>query len=312
MMGAMTATEPDPATRAGVPAAEATPPAEPEDDVAAATAPDAAAIVEQGLRAAVGAVVLAVTAVAESIRQTLPSPPPTDERGIHPTDALALLTGATLGATVAVGEALASRAGDLVRATRPVVSWWIAILPTGSMPGRVRSGLEVLDERWRATRPASEEAAAGVARELVPQVVDAVFDQFDLTWLIAERVDLDAVVARVDLDAVADRIDVERILARVVLDRVAARIDVDAVAARVDLDALIGRIDLAAIATQVIDELDLASLIRESTEAVSAESVRGLRVQSANADRAVRRVADRVLGRAPTADGTPDDEPPAS
>lgn len=318
----------DDATDAVIPPAPDEPVPVTEDDIVAS--PDAAAVVSQTIRVAVGAVVIATATVAEGVRRTLPAPTPTDEDAPPQTDALALLTGAALGATVAAGDAVANAAGDLVRTVRPVASWWLAVLPLGSGPARLREGLEGLDARWREARPGTEAAASALARELVPEIVDAVLDQLDLTWAVAERVDLDALVSRVDLDAVAERIDVDRVIARVDLDKVAAGIDVDAVVARVDLDrivsridvnevaakidlqAVIDRIDVAGIAAGVIDELDIAGLIRESTEAVTTESVRGIRVQSANADRYIERVAAKVLRRgAETPEPTGDEHPPA-
>jgi hypothetical protein len=294
-------------------------------------APDGGEIVAQAIRAGVGAAMLAAATLAEAIRRTLPVPPPTDEAEPPRTDALALLTGAALGATVTAGEAMATAAGDLVRAARPVASWWLAVLPLGSVPHRMLAGLEGLDARWQASRPAAEDAASAVARELVPQIADAVLDQLDLTWLVAERVDVDALAARIDVDAIVERVDLDRILARIDLDRVADGIDVDAVVARVDLDriveridvnevakgidleAIIDRIDVAGIAAEVIEDLDIATLIRESTEAVTTESVRGIRVQSANADRYIQDVAARVLRRrAKATEDATGGEPPSA
>ena len=55
--------------------------------------------------------------------------------------------------------------------------------------------------------------------------------------------------------------------------------------------------DLAAIAEGVIEELDLAAIIRGSTETMAAETVDGIRVQGLHADRFVARVVDRTLHR---------------
>ena len=91
-----------------------------------------------------------------------------------------------------------------------------------------------------------------------------------------------------DLDAVAARIDLEAIVKRV---------DPDAVIARVDVDATLARLDLAAIARQVIDEIDLPEILRQSTGAVSSEAVREIRDESMLADEALARFVDRVLRR---------------
>jgi hypothetical protein len=286
-------------------------------DAETLTSPDAADVVAQAVRAGVGATVLVAGALADSLRRTLPVPPPSDEPAPPRTDALALLGGAALGATVAAGEVAATAASRLVRAVGPVVSWWIGLFPTDGPGSRMRTGLEELDERWRESRERSAAIAATVARELVPQVADAMLDQLDLTWTVAERVDLDAIVARVDLDAVVDRLDIERVLARIDLDEVVGRVDLDAivdridvddVASRLDIDAVIARVDVVGIASSVIDELDVPGLIRDSTEAVTTESVRGIRVQSANADRMIQHAVARVLRRRATQLEEPTDD----
>jgi hypothetical protein len=121
-------------------------------------------------------------------------------------------------------------------------------------------------------------AAAATARALVAAIAAAVL----------EEVDLDAVVARVDLDQVVDRLD---------LDRIAGRIDVDAIAARIDVDAVVARVDLAGLTEQVIDEVDIGELIRESSGTMATETVDALRVQVMRADRLLSRTVDRILQR---------------
>ncbi len=136
-------------------------------------------------------------------------------------------------------------------------------------------------------------------------IVDAVLSRVDLGTVV-DRLDLDAIVATVSLDAILDRLDLDGIVGRVDLDAVAARLDLDsivkrvdpdAVVARVDVDAALARLDLAAIARQVIDEIDLPEILRQSTGAVSSEAVRGIRSESVLADEAVARFVDRMLRR---------------
>ena len=62
------------------------------------------------------------------------------------------------------------------------------------------------------------------------------------------------------------------------------RVDPDVVIARVDVDATLARLDLAAIARQVIDDIDLPEILRQSTGAVSSEAVREIRDESMLAD----------------------------
>jgi hypothetical protein len=134
-----------------------------------------------------------------------------------------------------------------------------------------------------------------------------VIDRLDLTALVRERVDLDAIVREVDIDAVAARIDIDAVIdrldltalvrERVDLDAIVREVDIDAVAARIDIDAVIDRIDLVGLAQEVMDALDLPAIIRGSTASVASESVQDVRLQTIAADEAVGRVIDRLLLR---------------
>ncbi|HYO02670.1 MAG TPA: hypothetical protein VET27_12665 [Mycobacterium sp.] len=93
------------------------------------------------------------------------------------------------------------------------------------------------------------------------QVVGLVLDEIDLTALVRERV------------------------------------DVDAIAAEIDIDAIIARIDLIGLANEIIDGVDLPAIIRESTNSVTAEVMTDVRTQGHRADDAVAGFVDRMLGR---------------
>ena len=138
---------------------------------------------------------------------------------------------------------------------------------------------------------------------LVPAIADALLRRMDLTEVVRRYVDLDDLVAsvdldgavsRVDLDAVVGRLDLDRIVReRVDLDGIVATVDIDAVAARIDIAAVIDRIDLVGLAEDVIAEVDLPEIIRESTGSMASETVRGVRMQGITADEAVGRAVDR-------------------
>jgi len=146
--------------------------------------------------------------------------------------------------------------------------------------------------------------------------IEAVVRRLDLTRLVLDYVDLDAIIASVDLDAIVasvdveavvrrldltglvmDLVDLDAIVATVDIEAILARADVNAVADRVDIQSIIDRIDLVGIASYVIDEIDLPGVIRESTSGVASEAVRGVRMQSIDADQAVQRTIDRILLR---------------
>jgi len=109
--------------------------------------------------------------------------------------------------------------------------------------------------------PRVEAGRAGIAA--VTRVTELVLDQIDLTALVRERVDIDAIVADVDIDVI------------------------------------IARIDLIGLADQIIDGVDLPAIIRESTGTVTAEVMTDVRGQTARADDVVSGFVDRMLGRTP-------------
>ena len=88
---------------------------------------------------------------------------------------------------------------------------------------------------------------------------------------------LDQVLGHVDLAAVIER-----------------HLDLDRLVAGVDLDAVVGRMDLAALAESVIATLDVPEIIRESTSAVSSETLREVRMRGIAADDVVSRAIERL------------------
>ena len=74
-------------------------------------------------------------------------------------------------------------------------------------------------------------------------------------------------------------------------------VDIDAVAQDLDVDAVVERVDTATIANRLLDEIDLAEIVRESSDVVASEAVNGVRTRAIRADNAVARGVDRVLRR---------------
>jgi hypothetical protein len=136
--------------------------------------------------------------------------------------------------------------------------------------GRLKDVVQRLDVSWGDGQPRREEAASAFIKSLMTEVVDTTLDQIDLTSLALERIDM---------------------------ERILARVDVDELAARVDLAAMVERLDLAKIAEEVIEELDVGELIRDSTGSMATETAEGIRVQGMNADLFVSRLVDRAFGR---------------
>jgi len=215
--------------------------------------------------------------------------------------------GAALGAAVVV-----ARTG--ARATAPVTRflWRPPLVPRSLQPA---SFVSAAARAGRADRDLLARRAALLLDALAPALVEAVVARLDLTDLVAQHVDLDALVAavdldgavarvdldgavaRVDLDAIVARVDLNAAVALVDLDAAVARVDLDGAVALVDLDAIIDRIDLVGIVGEVLDELDLPAIIRASTGSMASETVHGVRMTGITADDAISRVVDRALFR---------------
>lgn len=119
---------------------------------------------------------------------------------------------------------------------------------------------------------------------VVPITMNAVLDRVDLTALVLQRVDLREVVQRT-----IEELDLT--------DVVLTRVDVDAIVAKADLDAIIDRLPLLELANYIIDEIDLPSIIRDSTGGIASDAINAARMQSAEVDQLVNGIIDRILLR---------------
>ncbi|MEE4024216.1 hypothetical protein V1Y59_14115 [Gordonia sp. PKS22-38] len=219
-----------------------------------------------------------------------------------PRGAVPAIGAVALGARAVVASARIGAAGAGFVLRLPVVG------PLG------RKGIERLDaegDRVLAAVPALVDRV----RSLVVVVVTAVIEELDLTTLVRENVDLNAIAEALDIEAVLDRVDLDAVIrdrvdlngavALVDLDGVAARIDIDGIAARIDIDAILGRVDLIGLADEIIEGVDLPDIIREASTSVTADVMTDVRSTSERADDAVAQVVGRILRRA--RETTPDD-----
>ena len=238
----------------------------------------------------------------ESGRSLVPRPPA--GAAVRPPDCPAdlprLLAAAALGLAVeaqrrslGTATAVATRVGSPLRIlARPALA-----LAQGSMAvARHHLDLDRWAARGLAEQQRAREAAARAIRGVIAALAAAVLDEVDLDQVVA-RVDLDRILDRVDPNEIAARIDLDELVDSVDIDAIAKRIDLDAVVARVDIDAILARVDLPALTEEVIDEVDLGEIIRESSSTMATETVDALRVQGMRVDGLVSRVIDRLLLR---------------
>ena len=266
---------------------------------------DTAAMLSQALRVGLGLAVTATNVVGEQLRTAKAR-----EDGVEPTreggpEPVALLTGASLGMALQLAE-LAGKAFEAAADVVDPVASWLASPPLLRGATDTAGGvMRLLDGKWQAEQAITQRAAEAFVRGLVPELTRTILEQIDIEAVvdqvpietILDHVDVDDVIKRVDLDAIVQRIDVNEIAERLDLNAVASGIDINAVVARVDLDAIVSRIDVAGLAQEVIDDIDLPEIIRESSGSMASETVQEIRVLSINADRFVARLMDRILGR---------------
>ena len=248
---------------------------------------DFQALLERAVVVALGAASLVAAALTNALGRSLD----TDAgRGGRPTvvEPPAPLAGALLGLAVEATRWSTRAAAPVSRRIGEAFSIAGDLPPIRLAGTRLEDVVQRLDASWGDGRPRREEAASAFIQSLMTEVVDATLDRIDLTSIVLERIDVDRIVDAMDLNSLIDRVDIQRIVARV---------DVNELAAKVDLEAMIERLELAKIAEEVIDELDVGELIRESTGTMTTETVEGIRIQGMNADRFVSRLVDRAFGR---------------
>lgn len=179
------------------------------------------------------------------------------------------------GAVAVMALRVQSRAFDVITGTEAAVTSILgrlgAVRITSPFLTRVQGALADLDSEFRAEQAERAQVAATFLAAAGPRTLDE----------LLARIDMEAVLDRVDMEAVLDRVDMEAVLERV---------DLDAVIERVDLDAVIERVDVNDFMSGVIQEIQVAGLLRDSTGAIATTTVDVLRTQ-------VGGVANRITGR---------------
>lgn len=194
------------------------------------------------------------------------------------------MAGALLGLAVEAARWSSRESSPVARRLGQLRSFAGDLPPVRIAGARFEDLLTRLDASWEDGRPRREQAASAFVDSLMNEFVAAALDHLDLTSIALERIDVDRFLDAIDVNSIA------------------GRVDVDALAGKVDINAMVQRLELARIAQQVIDELDVGEIIRDSTGTMATETVEEIRVQGMNADRFVSRIVDRAFGRRGTDD----------
>ncbi len=150
-------------------------------------------------------------------------------------------------------------------------------------------------------RLAPELATAVVAQldmdSLMTQLpIDSIVAKVDIDALL-DKVDVEGIIDRVDVEKIIDRVDVEKIIDRVDVEKIIDRVDVNGIVGRVDVQGIMGRVDIAPMAQEIIAEVDIGAIVRQSTGSITGDAVDGGRLTAMRVDGFIDRVADRILFR---------------
>jgi hypothetical protein len=184
---------------------------------------------------------------------------------------------AAVDTAIGIGDGAVVFARSVFRSGRPVLDSVVSPLTSAAAPiaDRTRQAwpqpwLRQAAARGRQDREALTSAVVRLVLASVPGLTNALLDQLDLTAVVAERVDINAV---------------------------AAQLDVDAIARRVDVIALLKQMDPGELTRYLVEDMDLPAIIQSSTGSIMSDAVHDVRMQSIGADERLNRAVDAILLR---------------
>ena len=252
-----------------------------------------------------GAASIAASAAVDAIERFVPGEPADPTDGIAPPGVVRLVPGALMGAGLVVQRRMLDVSATVERGLAQVAGT-LARAPVVGAPVRATEGyLERWSDFGEVEQARNRALVAEFVRRLAPELATAVIAQLDMDSLMGQ-LPVDAIIARVDIDALLDRVDVENIIERVDVDKIVERVDVERIIERVDVNAIVGRVDvqgimakvdIAPMAQEIIAEVDIGAIVRESTGSITGDAVDGGRVTAMRIDGFVDRVTDRILFR---------------
>jgi hypothetical protein len=252
-----------------------------------------------------GAASIATTAAVDAIERFVPGEPADAEDEVSAPGVVRLVPGALMGAglvaqrhmldvSARVERRLAGVAGSLARA--PIVGG----------PLRATEGyLERWSDVGEVEQARNRALVAEFVRRLAPELATAVIAQLDMNSLMGQlpidavvaTVDIDALLDRVDVEGIIDRVDVEKIIDRVDVEKIIDRVDVNAIVGRVDVQGIMGKVDIAPMAQEIIAEVDIGAIVRQSTGSITGDAIDSGRVTAMRLDGFSDRIVDRILFR---------------
>jgi hypothetical protein len=270
-----------------------------------------------------GAASIAASAAVDAIERFVPGEPVGAGNDVRAPGVVRLVPGALMGAGLVAQRRMLDASARVERGVARIAG---ALARTPFVGGPVRATEDYLG-RWsdlgEAEQARNRALVTEFVRRLAPELATAVVAQLDMDSLmgqlpidaivarvdidalldkvdvegIIDRVDVDKIIDRVDVEKIIDRVDVDKIIDRVDVDKIIGRVDINEIVARVDLPAIMGRMDIAPMAEEIIAEVDIAAIVRQSTGSITGDAVDGGRLTAMRIDGFVDRVADRILFR---------------
>lgn len=199
------------------------------------------------------------------------------DRGTSSARTVPAAVDAAVGVAAAATSAAASVTRLFARAAAPVgrLVMHPPLLKESLHPARV---VEAFADRGHLARTSANADLNQIIAAVVPPVVEEVLDSLDLTALVQERVDIDALVSTVDIAAVVDRMDIDAIVSQVDIDGMLRQVDIDAIVSKVDIDAIMRQVDIDAIARQVdvdaiVSQVDIDAIAKRIDMDAIAERI---------------------------------------
>ncbi len=147
-------------------------------------------------------------------------------------------------------------------------------------------------ERMRSASRRLAEPVDSMAQTVARRATELVAEALDVNALL-DRTDLNRLLDKIDVNGLLDRVDVDRLLGQVDVNRLLDTVDVDRLLGHVDVNELADRIDMAAL----IDKTELSAILTRSSTTIFSEGIDLVRSQAVGLDDFLARWVNRLLRR---------------
>jgi hypothetical protein len=252
-----------------------------------------------------GAASIAASAAVDAIERFVPGEAADPGSEVAAPGVMRLVPGALMGAGLVAQRRMLDVSARVERGVGQVAGT-LARAPFVGAPVRATEGyLERWSDLGEVEQARNRALVTEFVRRLAPELATAVIAQLDMDSLMGQlpidsivaRVNIDALLDNVNVEGIIDRVDVEKIIGRVDVEKIIERVDVNGIVGRVDVQGIMSKVDIAPMAQEIIAEVDIGAIVRQSTGSITGDAVDGGRLTAMRLDGFVDRIADRILFR---------------